>query len=102
MSNDFNNNNANNGANNVSFATSPNAYNQYNNIATPFKVKVNPLTKVEFTKKDLISFLVTTVLLFMVSYIGILNSFNFGFTVSMFLFVTFDFVYLFNKKSKGK
>ena len=102
LSNDFNNNNANNGANNVSFATSPNAYNQYNNIATPFKVKVNPLTKVEFTKKDLISFLVTTVLLFMVSYIGILNSFNFGFTVSMFLFVTFDFVYLFNKKSKGK
>ena len=102
MSNDFNNNNANNGVNNVSFATSPNAYNQYNNIATPFKVKVNPLTEVEFAKKDLIAFLITTVLLFFVSYIGILNFFNFGFTVTMFAFVTFAFFYLFNKKSNGK
>ncbi len=102
MSSDFNNNNVNNGVNNVNFATSPNAYNQHNNITTPFIKKVNPLTEVEFTKKDLISFLVTTVILFLVSYIGILNSFNFGFTVSMFFFVTFAFFYLFNKKSKGK
>ena len=102
MSSDYNNSNVNNGVNNVNFATSPNAYNQYNNIAKPFKVKVNPLTEVKFTKKDLVAFLITTVLLFFVSYIGILNFFNFGFTVTMFAFVTFAFFYLFNKKSKGK
>ena len=102
MSSDYNNSNVNNEVNNVNFATSPNAYNQYNNIAKPFKVKVNPLTEVNITKKDLVAFLITTVLLFFVSYIGILNLFNFGFTVTMFAFVTFAFFYLFNKKSKGK
>lgn len=99
----LNNNSDNNSNNYVYFTTSPAVNNQfYNNIQPTFVKKVNPLTKVEFNKKDLISFLVTTVLLFLVSYIGIINSFNFGFTVSMFLFVTFAFFYLFEKKSKGK
>jgi len=99
----LNNNSDNNSNNYVYFTTSPDVNNQfYNNIQPTFVKKVNPLTKVEFNKKDLISFLVTTVLLFLVSYIGIINSFNFGFTVSMFLFVTFAFFYLFEKKSKGK
>ncbi len=105
LNNDFNNNlnnNLNNGVNNVSFTTSPYAYNQYNNAPVPVKVNENPLTKVEFTRKDLISFLITTVLLFLVSYIGILNFFNFGFTLTVFAFVTFAFFYLFDKKSKGK
>ena len=98
-----NNNSDINFNNNANFQTSPDVNNQfYNNIQPTFVKKVNPLTKVEFNKKDLISFLVTTVLMFLVSYIGILNSFNFGFTVSMFLFVTFAFFYLFEKKSKGK
>lgn len=68
----------------------------------PYPRKINPLTEVEFTKKDLISFFATTVLLFLVSYIGIMNLFNFGFSITMFLFVTFAFFYLFNKASKGK
>lgn len=99
----LNNNSDNNFNNYVNFATSPDVNNQfYNNIQPTFVKRVNPLTQVEFNKKDLISFLVTTVLLFLVSYIGIINSFNFGFTVSMFLFVTFAFFYLFEKKSNGK
>ncbi len=99
----MNNNSDNNSNNYVNFTTSPDVNNQfYNNVQSTFVKKVNPLTQVEFNKKDLISFLVTTVLLFLVSYIGIINSFNFGFTVSMFLFVTFAFFYLFNKKSECK
>lgn len=98
--NNFFNSNSNE---NINFATSPNVNNQYfSNIQAPFVKKVNPLTIIEFTKKDLISFLVTTILLFLVSYVGILNSFNFGFSATMFLFITFAFFYLFNKNSKGK
>lgn len=95
------NNQFNNNENNVNFATNPLAYNNYYS-STPFVKKVNPLTQVEFNKKDIISFLITTLLLFFVSYIGIINFFNFGFTVTMFLFVTFVFFYLFNKKAKNK
>lgn len=93
----------NNDINNVNFTTSANSNNQIiNNFAPPPIKKVNPLTEVEFTKKDLIGLIVTTVILFLVSYFGIINLFNFGFTITMFLFVTFVFFYLFNKKSKGK
>lgn len=95
------NNQFNNSENNVNFATNPLEYNSYYS-ATPLVKKVNPLTEVEFNKKDIISFLITILLLFLVSYIGIINFFNFGFTVTMLLFVTFVFFYLFNKKSKNK
>ncbi len=95
------NNQFNNSENNVKFATNPLAYNNYQS-PTSFVKNVNPLTEVEFNKKDIISFLITILLLFLVSYIGIINFFNFGFTVTMFLFVTFVFFYLFNKKSKNK
>ncbi len=93
----------NNDINNVNFSTSANLNNpNINNFAPTIIKKVNPLTEVEFTKKDLISLIITTVILFLVSYIGIINLFNFGFTITMFLFVTFVFFYLFNKNSKGK
>ena len=93
----------NNDINNINFTTSANSNNQIiNNFAPPLIKKVNPLTEVEFTKKDLIGLIATTVILFLVSYIGIINLFNFGFTITMFLFVTFVFFYLFNKKSEGK
>lgn len=93
----------NNDINNINFTTSANSNNQIiNNFAPPPIKKVNPLTEVEFTKKDLIGLIATTVILFLVSYIGIINLFNFGFTITMFLFVTFLFFYLFNKKSEGK
>ena len=89
----------NNDINNINFTTSANSNNQiFNNFAPPPIKKVNPLTEVEFTKKDLIGLIATTVILFLVSYIGIINLFNFGFTITMFLFVTFVFFYLFNKK----
>lgn len=93
----------NNDINNINFTTSANSNNQIiNNFAPPLIKKANPLTEVEFTKKDLIGLIATTVILFLVSYIGIINLFNFGFTITMFLFVTFVFFYLFNKKSEGK
>lgn len=93
----------NNDINNINFTTSANSNNQIiNNFAPPPIKKVNPLNEVEFTKKDLIGLIATTVILFLVSYIGIINLFNFGFTITMFLFVTFVFFYLFNKKSEGK
>ena len=93
----------NNDINNINFTTSANSNNQIiNNFAPPLIKKVNPLTEVEFTKKDLIGLIASTVILFLVSYIGIINLFNFGFTITMFLFVTFVFFYLFNKKSEGK
>ena len=93
----------NNDLNNINFTTSVNSNNQIiNNFAPPLIKKVNPLTEVEFTKKDLIGLIASTVILFLVSYIGIINLFNFGFTITMFLFVTFVFFYLFNKKSEGK
>jgi len=93
----------NNDINNINFTTSANSNNQIiNNFAPPLIKKVNPLTEVEFTKKDLIGLIATTIILFLVSYIGIINLFNFGFTITMFLFVTFVFFYLFNKKSEGK
>lgn len=93
----------NNDFNNVNFVTSANSNNQIINNFAPMPIKkVNPLTEVEFTKKDLIGLIATTVILFFVSYIGIINLFNFGFTTTMFIFVTFVFFYLFNKKSEGK
>ena len=93
----------NNDINNINFTTSANSNNPIiNNFAPPPIKKFNPLTEVEFTKKDLIGLIATIVILFLVSYIGIINLFNFGFTITMFLFVTFVFFYLFNKKSEGK
>lgn len=93
----------NNDFNNVNFVTSANSNNQIINNFAPMPIKkVNPLTEVEFTKKDLIGLIATTVILFFVSYIGIINLFNFGFTTTMFIFVTFVFFYLFNKKSESK
>ncbi len=93
----------NNDFNNVNFVTSAKSNNQIINNFAPMPIKkVNPLTEVEFTKKDLIGLIATTVILFFVSYIGIINLFNFGFTTTMFIFVTFVFFYLFNKKSEGK
>ena len=75
----------NNDINNVNFTTSANSNSQIiNSFAPPPIKKVNPLTEVEFTKKDLIGLIATTVILFLVSYIGIINLFNFGFTITMF------------------
>lgn len=64
--------------------------------------KVNPFTKVEFTKKDLIGLAVSAVLLFFVSYLGIINFFNFGFTVTMGVFTVFTYFYLYKKQGKSK
>ena len=69
------NNQFNNNENNVNFATNPLAYNNYYS-STPFVKKVNPLTQVEFNKKDIISFLITALLLFFVSLL-VLERFTF-------------------------
>ena len=60
----------NNDINNINFTTSANSNNPIiNNFAPPPIKKFNPLTEVEFTKKDLIGLIATTVILFLVSYI---------------------------------
>ena len=99
------NNNLNNNFNdnqNSGFTTSAGMQNPSYAGFLAQKKKAKPLANVEFNKKDFISFLVTTVIMFLVSYIGIINFFNFGFTVTMLLFTVFAFFYLFNKNSKNK
>lgn len=62
--------------------------------------KVNPLTMVEFTKKDLIGLAVSAVLIFFISYLGIINFFNFGFSVTMGAFTVFAYFYLYKNQNK--
>lgn len=83
-------------------ATSGTTIQTYGSNFVPLTKKVKPLSTVEFTKSDLFSLLTTIIILFFVSYFGILNGFNFGFSVTMLAFITFVFFYLYNKKSKGK
>ena len=93
----------NNDINNVNFTTSANSNSQIiNNFAPPPIKKVNPLTEVEFTKKDFVGLAVSAVLLFFVSYLGIINFFNFGFTVTMGAFTVFTYFYLYKKQGKSK
>ena len=73
------------------------------NTNSSFKPKkVNPFTMVEFTKKDLIGLAISAVLLFLVSYLGIINLFNFGFTVTMGVFTVFVYIYLYKKQTNSK
>lgn len=73
------------------------------NTNSSFKPKkVNPFTMVEFTKKDLIGLAISAVLLFLVSYLGIINLFNFGFTVTMGVFTVFVYIYLYKKQANSK
>ncbi len=73
------------------------------NTNSSFKPKkVNPFTMVEFTKKDLIGLTISAVLLFLVSYLGIINLFNFGFTVTMGVFTVFVYIYLYKKQTNSK
>ena len=83
--------------------TQVNTNTQTINTNSSFKPKkVNPFTMVEFTKKDLIGLAISAVLLFLVSYLGIINLFNFGFTVTMGVFTVFVYIYLYKKQANSK
>lgn len=66
------------------------------------KKKINPFENIEFTTRDLIGFLGSLVSIFIVSYFGILNFFNFGFSLTMAVLAIFGFIFLYKGESKQK
>lgn len=100
MNENFNNNNISNYQNQINPQVDFNTMPLKSGVVMP--PKLNPFSQVDFTKKDLIGLIATAILLFFVSYLGVINFFNFGFTVTMGAFTVFAYFYLYKKQSKNK